>query len=111
MVMGRLRPGTSVSQAQANIAGIACQLEQAYPHTNERIGVSVNSLMQSPYNLKAGMRPALAVLIAAVGVVLLISFANFAHLLLWRGPARRKENTVPTFPRSIPSRLVRPLLT
>ena len=45
MVMGRLRPATSVPQAQANIAGIARQLEQGYPDTNERMGVSVNSLM------------------------------------------------------------------
>src|SRR5260370_1517020 len=52
LVMGRLRPGTSVSQAQANIAGIARQLEQAYPHTNERIGVSCSSPIQSPFNLK-----------------------------------------------------------
>lgn len=82
MVMGRLRPGVSIPEAQANIAGISHQLEQAYPNTNEHIGVSVNSLTRSPYNLKASMRPALAVLMAAVGVVLLIACANVANLLL-----------------------------
>ena len=48
MVMRRLRPGISVAEAQANIAGIAHQLEQAYANTNEQMGVSVNSLTRSP---------------------------------------------------------------
>ena len=52
MVMGRLKPGATVSQAQANIAAIASHLEQEYPQTNEQIRVAVYSVLQSPFSLK-----------------------------------------------------------
>src|SRR6266699_1305257 len=49
MVMGRLKPGATVSQAQSNIAALARQLEEAYPRTNEQLGVELYSAEQSPY--------------------------------------------------------------
>src|SRR5437016_2819794 len=94
MVMGRLRPGATIPQAQANVSSIAQQLQHAYPQTNDQLGVAIFSLTQSPFGLKSSLQSALAILMAAVAVVLLIACANVANLLLARAASRRKEIAV-----------------
>jgi predicted permease len=111
MVMGRLKRGGTVDQAQASITSIARQLEQAYPQTNDQLGVAVYSLTGSPFSLKHSIQSALAVLMAAVAVVLLIACANVANLLLGRAASRRKEIAVRLALGGSRRRLVRQMLT
>ncbi len=87
-VVGRLRPGVTVHQAQAELNNIAGQLAQEYPNTNQGIGVSVVTL---PEHLKGEWRRALWILFGAVGLVLLIACANVANLLLASGSERERE--------------------
>lgn len=111
MVMGRLKPDTTVDQAQASIGSIARQLERAYPQTNDQMGVAVYSLPGSPFSLKRSLQSAFAILMGAVGVVLLIACANVANLLLGRAAARRKEIAVRLALGGSRRRLVRQMLT
>jgi predicted permease len=90
-VVGRLQNGATLSQAQTDISAFARQLAREFPqYYREETGwdMSVVSLHEE---LVGDVKPALMVLMGAVGFVLLIGCANLANLLLAKASARHKE--------------------
>src|SRR5262245_47505214 len=78
-VIGRLKPGVSLAQAQASMGAIARQLEQQYPESNTGWGVGMSAFYD--WIVPEQIRRSMLTLFAAVGFVLLISCANVANLL------------------------------
>jgi putative ABC transport system permease protein len=109
MVVGRLKPGVTIEQAQQEMKGIAQSQAERFPDSNTDRSVSVEPLQNN--FLTADRVRNLWLLLAAVSFVVLIACVNVANLLLSRGAARERETAIRAALGATRGRLARLVLT
>ncbi|HKD45102.1 MAG TPA: ABC transporter permease, partial [Candidatus Angelobacter sp.] len=107
-VVGLLKPGITLHEAQADMDVVARNLAAAFPVADKDLGIALVSMKD---DIVGNVQPFLLVLLAAVGFLLLIACANVANLLLARSMGRSREFVVRAALGASPTRVMRQLLT
>jgi predicted permease len=112
-LVGRLKPGVTIEQAQAASSALAYQLEQEYPKDNEGRNVRLMPLLQARIDPDGDGQTVMisAILMSTVFIILFIACANVTNLLLARATKRRREIAIRLAIGASRGRLIRQLMT
>jgi len=110
LVLGRLRPGATVSEANASLQTVFTRLASEYPGTNENVGARAAALRSFPAMNRGSQMAAVGLLVGFVGLVLLIICGNVAGMVLARSATRERELAVRMAIGSGRGRLIRQLM-
>jgi predicted permease len=109
-MVGRIKEGVSLSQAQAAMGMLAKQLAAAYPETNEGLGIDLRPSSTVPGQYRGPVIGFMAILMFIVGLVLLIACANVGAMTLARASSRSKEIAIRQAVGASRARIVKQLL-
>jgi len=111
-VLGKLRPGVTDQQANAELNLLMQALVQRYPeaHTGSKNQITLDPLWRSPFGVNIYMYRMLPMLLGLAAALLLLACANVANLLLVRSVARRREIAIRLSVGATPAQLVRQLM-